>query len=80
MSLEAAWDALHDAKPDGWYVGPPTYIEHRRAWEQYAFDTRERADAGRRQRKLTAVGQSELEVVREMGRCLAIIARGEWPT
>ncbi len=22
--LKVAWDDLHDAKPDGWYVGPPT--------------------------------------------------------
>jgi hypothetical protein len=50
VSLEAAWDALHDAKPDGWYVGPPTYIE-RRGWEQSPLDRRERHDAGRRQRE-----------------------------
>ncbi len=45
--LEEVWDALHDAKPDGWFVGTPVYIE-RRGWEQYAFDTRERHKHGRR--------------------------------
>ena len=42
--LAAAWNEIHDARPDGWHVGPPTYVEHRKAWEQYAFDTRERAN------------------------------------
>jgi hypothetical protein len=31
------------------------YHEHRREWEQDAFDTRERAKAGRRSREWTAV-------------------------
>ena len=38
--IEAAWDELHDAKPAGWFVGQPMDHEHRREWEQYAFDTR----------------------------------------
>ena len=53
--LEAAWNDLHDAKPDGWFVGQPMYHEHRREWEQYAFDTREKAKAGHRSREWTAV-------------------------
>ena len=77
--LEAAWDEIHDAKPDGWFVGPPTHEEHRHAWEQYAFDTRERPKAGHRSREWTAVAASELEVVREMARCLRLIGEGEWP-
>lgn len=28
--LEAAWNELHDAKPDGWFVGQPINHEHRR--------------------------------------------------
>ena len=36
----------------------------------YAFDTRERHKHGRRSREWTAVAQSELDVVREMARCL----------
>ncbi len=66
-------------KPDGWHVGPPTYVEHRRAWEQYAFDKREAPKAGRRSREWTAVAQSVLEVVREMARCLRQIGEGEVP-
>jgi hypothetical protein len=77
--LEAAWDELHDAKRDGWFVGQPVYIERHR-WEQYAFDTRERAKHGHRSRDWTAVAQSELEVVREMARCLRLIGEGEVPT
>jgi hypothetical protein len=37
--LEDASSDLHDAKPDGWFVGTPVYVAHR-GWEQYAFDTR----------------------------------------
>ena len=31
--LEAAWDELHDVKPDGRFVGPTTHVEHRKTWE-----------------------------------------------
>ncbi len=57
----------------------PRYIEHGKAWEQYAFDTRERHKAGRRSREWTAVAQSELDVVREMARCLRLIGEGRVP-
>ena len=77
--LEAAWDELHDAKPDGWFVGPTTHEERRHEWTMYAFDTRERPKAGRRSREWTAVAQSELEVVREMARSLRIIGEGDQP-
>ena len=77
--LEAAWSDIHDAKPDGWFVGPPVYIERRHKWMMYAFDTRERPKAGHRSREWTAVGASELEVVREMARCLRIIGAGALP-
>ena len=73
--LEAARNEIHDAKPDGGFVGTPVDIE-RRGWEQYTFDTRERAKAGRRSREWTAVAHSELEVVREMARCLREIREG----
>ena len=78
--LAAARDELHDAKPDGLHVGPPTYVEHRKAWEQYALDTRERPKAGHMSREWTAVAESELEVVREMARCLGLIGEGRAPT
>ena len=67
------WDGIA-----GWSVGTPVHIE-RRGWEQYAFDTRERAKAGHRTREWTSVAQSELEVVREMVRCLRLIGAGGWP-
>ncbi len=77
--LEAAWDELHSAKPDGRFVRQPMYHEDRREWEQYAFDTRERPKAGHRSREWTAVGGSELEVVGEMARCLRLIREGRIP-
>ena len=48
-------------------------------WEQYAFDPSERAQAGVRSREWTAVAQSELEVVRELARCLRLIRDGRVP-
>ncbi len=39
--LEPAWNEIDDVKPTDWFVGQPMYHEHRRAWEQYAFDTRD---------------------------------------
>ena len=77
--LEAAWDELHDAKPDGWFVGQPMYHEHRREWEQYAFDTRERPKAGTGRGSGRRSRASELEVVREMARCLRLIGEGQVP-
>ena len=76
--LEAAWNDIHDVKPDGWLVGTPVYIE-RRGWEQYAFDMRERAKAGHRSREWTALASSELDVVREMARCLRLIGEALVP-
>jgi len=65
--------------PDHWFVGRPTYVEERHESTIYAFDTRERAKAGHRSREWPAVAGSELEVVREMGRCLRLIGEGRVP-
>jgi len=46
--LEAAWDELHDAKPDGWFVGTPVYVEHRRACEHVPGRHHSTAQAGAR--------------------------------
>lgn len=48
--LAAVWDELHAATPLGWFLGRPG---QRRGgqWEQYAFDTTERAHIGRRSRE-----------------------------
>jgi hypothetical protein len=70
--LDDAWNELHDATPTGWYVGRPSYDERRKVWEQYAVDPRERAQVGIRSREWTAVGATELEVVRELARCLRL--------
>jgi hypothetical protein len=57
--LEAAWNELHDAKPDGWFVGQPMYrstaaseaVRVRRPGESGGWD---------RSREWTTVGGSEL--------------------
>jgi hypothetical protein len=62
--LEEAWNALHDATPAGWFVGRPGYVERLNQWQQYAFDTNDRARPGKpRTREWTAVGTSELHVL-----------------
>jgi hypothetical protein len=55
--LEAAWDAVHDATPAGWYVGRPSYHDERNEWTMYAFDQRERPTSASRAREWTAVGR-----------------------
>ena len=48
-------------------------------WEQYAFDPTERAQVGVRSREWTAVAPTELEVIRELARCLRLIREGRVP-
>jgi hypothetical protein len=71
--LDVAWTDLHDAKPDGWYVGRPSYDERCEVWEQYPYDPQERAQDSVRTREWTAVAPTELEVIRELARCLRLI-------
>jgi hypothetical protein len=81
--LEDAWEAVHAATPDGWYVGRPSEQPERQQWAMFAFDTPERAIEGKREGKRegewTTVGPSELEVVRSMGYCLRELGAGRWP-
>jgi len=50
VDLAAAWDELHAATPPGWFVGRPGQ-RHGGQWEQYAFDTTEKAHIGRRSQR-----------------------------
>ncbi len=77
--LEAAWDDLHDAKPPGWYVGRPSYDDRQRVWQQYAFDPRERAQAGAPIAGVDGGRADRLEVIRELARCLLPIREGRVP-
>jgi hypothetical protein len=77
--LEDAWYDLHDAKPEGWFIGRPYHYPDRGTWEQYAFDPTELAHDGVRSREWTAVGLTELEVIRELARCLRLIREGRVP-
>jgi hypothetical protein len=46
--LAAAWAAVHDATPDGWYVGRPGFEERYNQWSMYAFDASETLRRSRR--------------------------------
>ena len=74
----AAWDAVHDATPEGWYFGRPYFDERHDRREQYAFDPSEKPVVGKRSREWTAVGQTELHCVQEMARCLGELREGRW--
>ena len=60
--LEAAWAAVHDATPPGWYVGRPGFEERYNQWSMRAFDPSETPIVGKRSREWTAVGRTELEL------------------
>jgi hypothetical protein len=77
--LEAAWAAVHENKPAGWYVGQPMAHPERSEWSQYAFDPSETPVVGKRSREWTAVGRIELECVEVMARCLGGLREGRWP-
>jgi hypothetical protein len=66
--LEAAWEAVHDVTPPGWFVGRPSYHDERHEWTQFAFDQRERPSVGVSSREWTAVAATEVECLREMAR------------
>ncbi len=76
--LYAAWEELHAATLPGWFVVRPGQ-RHGGQWALYAFDPKERAHIGRRSREWTAVGQTEVECVHEMARCLREISEGRVP-
>jgi hypothetical protein len=60
--------------------GRPSYRDDLRDWEQYAYVPAEsRRGVGHRAQEWTAVGQTELEVIREMARCLRLIREGRVP-
>lgn len=80
MTLEEAWDDLHDSTPHGWFAGTPVFHVERQEWAQYAYDTTERVQIGRRSREWTAVHPTQEGVVREMARCLREIAAGNVPS
>lgn len=45
MTLQEAWNELHDSVPPGWYIGTPAFNERRGEWSMYAFDTTEKRRA-----------------------------------
>ena len=78
-SADAEWPDLLASTPAGWYVGTPAYNGLYRHWEIYAYDTTEDVPPTQRSREWTAVAPTEERVIREMARCLRLIAAGEVP-
>jgi hypothetical protein len=77
--LAAAWDAVHDATPEGWYVGRPMEHPERNEWSMFAFDRSETPVVGKRANEWTAVGYTELHCVQTMAYCLGELREGRWP-
>ncbi len=55
------------------------YHDERTEWQMYAFDPAESAVMGKRKREWTAVAPTELDVLREMARCLRELGEGRAP-
>ena len=77
--LAAAWAAVHEATPEGGYVGRPMEHPERNEWSMFAFDPSETPVVGKRSREWTAVGQTELRCVQTMAYCLRELGAGRWP-
>ena len=72
---EAAWDAVHEALPAGWTVGPPTYDFGVRGWSVTA-----RSLAHRRNRPpqtVTGTGVDETVALTQR-RSLSALEAGDW--
>ena len=77
--LEAAWAAVHESTPMGWYVGQPMEHPELNEWSQFAFDPSETPIVGKRSREWTVIGRTELECVQGMSRCRGELKEGRWP-
>ena len=78
--LEDAWSDLHDAKPAGLVrrASPPT-TNGATSGSSTPSTRPSGLEAGVRSREWTAVAPTELEVVRELARCLRLIREGRVP-
>jgi hypothetical protein len=74
-----AWAELRDDMSAGWFVGRPSHDARRGLREQHAFDPREPAQAGARSLEWTAGAPTQVEVIRELARCLRLIRNGQAP-
>ncbi len=64
--LEADWDDLHAALPEGWKVGGPPFYDEADRWEQVVYDPSRRPSMGKRSREWIAVAPTEAACVQEM--------------
>jgi hypothetical protein len=74
--LEAAWDAVHENTPDGWYAGRPGYEERHYRRSMYSSET---PVVSKRSREWAAVGPTEVRWVQVMARCPGEPREGRWP-
>jgi hypothetical protein len=78
-SVEAAWEALHAANVEDWWIGRPRFNERRNEWSLYAYDRTEKVRIGKRSRHWTAVHPTQNGVIRTMAYCLTEFAAGRVP-
>jgi hypothetical protein len=62
---EAGWDALHEALPARWDVGPVTYSPERRAWSVTAINERT-TGRGKLPQTVTGRGEDEIAALRDL--------------
>jgi hypothetical protein len=66
-ALAAAWAAVPENTPEGWYVGQPMEHPERNPVEQVRHRSQREAHRGKRSREWTAVGQMGLHCIQTMG-------------
>ena len=70
------WDELIAVIPEHWTVARPNWNIEANEWRLYAWDTSERVKVGKRSREWEAKATTEVDVVREMAKCLREINEG----
>jgi hypothetical protein len=77
--LEAAWNEVHEARPEWWFVGQPMEF-HPGEWHLFAYDPRSaRRGVVPHAREWTAIATTEVGCVLELARCFREIVAERWP-
>ncbi|MFN8623589.1 MAG: hypothetical protein U0869_22850 [Chloroflexota bacterium] len=77
--IAIAWDELRLARAPGWLLGQPIWYPHLLRWGQVALWKGEARSDPLLPRAWVAVGDTEVDCLREMTRGMRELAQGRWP-